>query len=303
MACTGVPLSKSLITIKAAGDARFSNEKVENLLDAGQGPHDKWLHYHAPNGTTRVESSWLEFTLSEPRVMCGYALQSANDCPERDPVAWTLQGRRAAGDPWEDLHSVASASFTARWQVLEYTLPVTQVCCALRLLLSRVRAPGNGVQLGHVRLLGKPQHAELVVSAGAGGQTNPRIASITSYGFTTGAGEEWRGSHAGVTLLYSCQTLPSVSASGSFQGGHMGILLRDNSFSSPLGSYKYGQADNGGSGIRLTLSDAGTYLLMWVQGAKRQAPPPVSYLPPPPHLTYPLPRTTGCSTRWQTCRP
>ena len=63
-----------------------------------------------------------------PRFSIGaYALKAGNDCPERDPAAWTVLGLAASG-AWVPLHSVASATFPGRYGWLSY---------------ARARAPDN----------------------------------------------------------------------------------------------------------------------------------------------------------------
>ena len=59
----------------------------------------KWLDFRGGGGGG---SSWLEFRLlsgSPPAIVATYDLVSGNDCPERDPCDWVLEGMTAQGDP------------------------------------------------------------------------------------------------------------------------------------------------------------------------------------------------------------
>ena len=58
----------------------------------------KWLDF---GGGGMQGSAWLELRLLEgtaPAVVVAYDVASANDCPERDPCDWVLEGIVAEGD-------------------------------------------------------------------------------------------------------------------------------------------------------------------------------------------------------------
>ena len=100
-------ISKSEITLSAAGDHRTSGEVLENILNDGMENFNKWLH---PN----TNSSWILQTFSSSKVVTGYGLCSANDCPNRDPSEFGLRGLTFE-NCWIPLHSVATCPFTSRW--------------------------------------------------------------------------------------------------------------------------------------------------------------------------------------------
>ncbi len=148
----GVPAGRVVpaarLQLTAAGDVRgggTGREFLENLLSEGTQSWNKWLHLYATQ-------SWVHIRISSgPAAICGYGMCSANDCPERDPIAWTLLGR-GPGSAWSELHRVEDAAFVDRWQWLWFALAPATVS-ELRLVIRRVRWPGDGVQLGHLRLL------------------------------------------------------------------------------------------------------------------------------------------------------
>eukprot|EP01041_Mallomonas_annulata_P002438 gene2438-4728_t len=108
--------------------------------------------------------------------LLSYSLCSANDFPSRDPIAWAFMGRRADDGEWVVLHRVpddlddgngndnspsspssssSTVLFSLRWQWLHFPLPkeaTTIELSAARLDIHRVRSPGDGVQLGHLKL-------------------------------------------------------------------------------------------------------------------------------------------------------
>ena len=88
-----------------------------------------------------------------------YGLCAGNDCPERDPVTWTLLGLPADADAdtppseWVTLHTVDAAGelFAARYAWAWFPLPAPAAALrlrAVRLVVTAVRGPTTGaVQL------------------------------------------------------------------------------------------------------------------------------------------------------------
>ena len=60
-------------------------------------------------------SSWAVFDAGAPYALSHYALTSANDAPERDPVRWLLQGSHDA-QTWRVLDIQVAKRFTRRFQ-------------------------------------------------------------------------------------------------------------------------------------------------------------------------------------------
>jgi hypothetical protein len=148
------------IRLSAAGDIHggaTGREHLTNLLNDGMEPWSKWVH------PGYVESSWIQADFEHPLELVGYGLCSANDCPHRDPLLWTLMGlpvgkSAASDDDWVPLHFCGGESdndgpFTSRWQWLWFTFDVPTVVIAVRLEIHAVRHPGDCCQLGHFRLL------------------------------------------------------------------------------------------------------------------------------------------------------
>ena len=68
--------------MSASGENTNGGEVKENLVDGDVST--KWLVF--------ASTGWVQFKLSEPVKVVHYAMSSANDAMERDPVDWTLSG-------------------------------------------------------------------------------------------------------------------------------------------------------------------------------------------------------------------
>ncbi|MFB9275595.1 DNRLRE domain-containing protein [Cohnella cellulosilytica] len=85
------------------------NEGKDNLNDFSLS--SKWL--------TMQNQSVVTFEMTEPVVVRGYALSSANDTPGRDPQDWTLEGS-LNGTDWTELDRKTEQTFTERFQTKVY---------------------------------------------------------------------------------------------------------------------------------------------------------------------------------------
>jgi hypothetical protein len=83
-------------------------------------PTTKWLDFHREA---------LECRLAKGAAVLGkYMLVTANDCPERDPIRWVLEGRNSAADPWRVLDDKSGADQPmpdARFAAHEVVLQLT----------------------------------------------------------------------------------------------------------------------------------------------------------------------------------
>jgi predicted alpha-1,2-mannosidase len=88
-----------------------SSENGNNLNDGDSAT--KWL--------VDTPTSWAQYTLDKPAEAIKYSLTSANDAPERDPSAWTVQGS-ADGTAWTTVDTQTGQTFTERFQTKTYTV-------------------------------------------------------------------------------------------------------------------------------------------------------------------------------------
>ncbi|GIG66267.1 alpha-1 2-mannosidase [Phytomonospora endophytica] len=137
----GIPgnVMGTVVAVTASGE-NAPDEVKENLADGDVG--SKWLVFQS--------TGWVAFQLAEPVAVVHYALSSANDAEERDPVDWTLQGS-ADGLTWTDLDRRTGEDFPERFETKEYRFENTTAYAHYRLDVTRNGA-GSIVQLSEVQL-------------------------------------------------------------------------------------------------------------------------------------------------------
>ena len=125
----------------------------------------KWLDF---GGGGSGGSAFLELRLlagQPPAVVATYDLVSANDCPERDPSSWVLEGLLEGGGEapstagtaagaaaqWEALDEQSGVRFGSRLELRTFFVPPERwrACRSLRLRILATRDPAaaNSVQL------------------------------------------------------------------------------------------------------------------------------------------------------------
>src|SRR5690348_10662127 len=80
------------VSMQASGENTNGGEVKENLVDGSS--VTKWLTFQS--------TGWVQLELSQPQTIVRYALTSANDHAERDPVDFNLQGSND-GQTWTTL--------------------------------------------------------------------------------------------------------------------------------------------------------------------------------------------------------
>jgi signal transduction histidine kinase len=85
-----------------------------------------------------------------------YALTSANDFPQRDPLDWRLLGSNDGGKTWTPLDARKGELFPERQQRRLFRITNPAGFNTYRLQIDRVRTPGvaNSVQLAEIELMG-----------------------------------------------------------------------------------------------------------------------------------------------------
>ncbi|HWM86999.1 MAG TPA: GH92 family glycosyl hydrolase [Kofleriaceae bacterium] len=71
----------------------------------------KWLVF--------ASTGWVQIELAEPIAVRRYAVSSANDAPERDPVNWTLEGSQD-GVTWTAIDTQTDQAFASRFETRQY---------------------------------------------------------------------------------------------------------------------------------------------------------------------------------------
>ena len=65
---------------------------------------------------------WVKYELNTPEIVSVYTLTSANDAPDRDPVAWTMQGSND-NIHWDELDRISNFVFEQRFQLKIFKIP------------------------------------------------------------------------------------------------------------------------------------------------------------------------------------
>lgn len=98
-------------------------------------------------------------TASPAKIVRQYALTSANDFPQRDPMDWRLLGSNDEGKTWSILDERKGVLFSKRHQRQLFKIPNRTAFNVYRLEIERIREPSeaNSVQLGELEPLGETE--------------------------------------------------------------------------------------------------------------------------------------------------
>jgi len=131
----------------------------------------KWLAF-SPSGS-------LHYALAQPCVVQTYTLTSANDFPERDPQAWTLEGSDD-GSSWVVLDARESEQFDWRRQTRVFGAGNQTAYAHYRLTVTRNHAAAQ-TQLAEVELIGFAPAAvsNVAYRVGSGGEGAPKKENAT----------------------------------------------------------------------------------------------------------------------------
>ncbi|WP_413755371.1 alpha-1,2-mannosidase [Streptomyces sp. MMBL 11-3] len=95
--------------VEASEEFEEWGEVAANLLRKAS---NKWLAHE--------DSADLEFTFESPVAVTAYSLTSANDCPDRDPSDWVLEGSHD-GRAWARLDAQDDQRFGRRFDTREFS--------------------------------------------------------------------------------------------------------------------------------------------------------------------------------------
>lgn len=114
----------------------------ESMLQAFDGnPKTKWLD---PSDTT-----WISRRFGTKKVFKSYRLVSANDCPERDPRDWKLEGSND-GKTWSVIDTRAGEQFAGRYESRSFVLKQPAAYTHYRLSISANRKKNGMTQLADI---------------------------------------------------------------------------------------------------------------------------------------------------------
>lgn len=193
---TGIPgnVTEHVTDVAASGENSGSGEVKENLVDVE--PGTKWLTF-APTG-------WVEFELDAPVKLVTYALTSANDHDERDPVDWTFQGS-TDGKDWKTLDTRTGESFGERFQTKSYDLAEPAEYQHFRLDITKNNGASDALQLADVQFSTgggeEPTPKDMLSLVDRGPSGSPTAKS--GAGFTGKKALRYAGTHKADGRAYS----------------------------------------------------------------------------------------------------
>lgn len=150
-------------TISAQYTDSPAGEGIASVIDNQSST--KYLTFH--------NAGWIQFQASSPYVVTRYAITSANDAAERDPLNWTLQGS-SNGSSWTTLNTQSNQDFPSRFRRREFTFTNTTAYSYYRLQMTN--NSGTILQLAEWELYGVP-----------GGTDPVTVFQNTNYGGTSGS--------------------------------------------------------------------------------------------------------------------
>jgi hypothetical protein len=118
-----------------------TGEEYTRLVD--NNVNTKYLTFNA--------SAWIQYQANAGYIVTGYAITSANDAPERDPLSWTLQGSND-GNTWSTIDSRTNEDFPARFQTRTFAFTNSTSYTYYR--FNMTNNSGTILQLAEIELLG-----------------------------------------------------------------------------------------------------------------------------------------------------
>lgn len=199
---TGLPgdVTRQVTKVTASGE-NLPNETAAKAADGD--PNSKWLVF--------AGSGWLQYQFPATQKVVRYALTSANDSPERDPMDWTVQGSDD-GTTWTTLDTRTGQTFASRFQTRTFDLPAAASYAYYKLDVSKVGAGSNLLQVADFLLSDgsafPPPPQQMVAETGTG--PTSAYNSKTDVGFTGAKALHYAG-HVGTGGGYSYDKVYDVS--------------------------------------------------------------------------------------------
>ena len=176
-ASSALVLSPNSIT--ARGENTASGEVVGNLFDGSAGT--KWLDFST--------TSWVRFSYTEPVVLSGYAITSANDAAPRDPKNWNILGS-SDGVTWTVLDVRINQTWASRFQAISYVFANTVAYSFYKWEITANNGDVNTQAAGFLPSIARPY------TAPAGPQPSGYASAPRLFPFLT----HWDGPRTGYTL-------------------------------------------------------------------------------------------------------
>ncbi|NEB80537.1 glycoside hydrolase family 92 protein [Streptomyces sp. SID14478] len=194
----GIPgnLNNRVTSVRATSENADGGEGAANLIDGDQ--KTKWLAF--------TPTAQVDYDLDRPIATATYALTSADDADERDPVDWTLQGS-VDGEKWTTVDSRSGESFAERHQTKTYEIQHPGSYAYFRLDVTKNNGASDAVQLADFQLAADgdqtppPPPADMLSLVDRGPSSSP--TAKTGAGFTGKHALRYAGAHKADGRAYS----------------------------------------------------------------------------------------------------
>ncbi len=129
------------------GGGTNSNESPQHAFDGNK--RSKWFH----NG---AKKTWIQcqFPKKQKKAFSGYAITSGNDCPDRDPMDWRIEGSDD-GKKWVLLDQRSGEKFSGRQKTSKFTIKEPKPFNIYRISIDKSKAGNDGIQLCEIELTGE----------------------------------------------------------------------------------------------------------------------------------------------------
>ncbi|OQP56817.1 hypothetical protein A3860_09540 [Niastella vici] len=130
---------------------------ISAQYQTGSPPGEEYTNLTDNNASTKYltfnASAWIQYRTNSGYIVTGYAITSANDAAERDPLNWTLQGSND-GVNWSTIDTRTNEDFPDRFQKRSFAFSNSAGYTYYRFNLTN--NSGTILQLAEIELFGTP---------------------------------------------------------------------------------------------------------------------------------------------------
>ncbi|THU38278.1 T9SS type A sorting domain-containing protein [Niastella caeni] len=150
-------LTLFITTAKAQVNITDLGGTISAQFQTGSPPGEAYTNLVDNNVSTKYltvnSPAWIQYQANAGYIVTAYAITSANDAPERDPLNWTLQGSND-GNNWSTIDTRTNQDFPERLQTRTFTFTNSTSYTYYR--FNMTNNSGTMLQLAEIELLGTP---------------------------------------------------------------------------------------------------------------------------------------------------
>ena len=223
------------------GDAVIGSIEVpgEDAITLAMPEPEEWetLKPHSIRALTATHSG------TPAKAVTRYALTSADDYSERDPLAWRLLASNDSEKTWVTLDHRIHETFTNRFERREFKITNSTAFNTFRLQIDAIQSPENGrVQLAEWELMGDPATEDAFrentdIDSAALGEYPP--AEVKEMAFDGNGETKWLhfATNSWIQARYEWLQVPSnrmVRVRGTIREEGKSLVLEDNGVQLPM---------------------------------------------------------------------